>query len=50
MKRFFYVTYDSLNFAVAASISFSFRVVGAQNKADLDDRLSDIYTSLLFYL
>ena len=35
MKRFFYVTFDSLNFALAASISFCFRVAGAQGGAGL---------------
>ena len=36
MKRFFYVTFDSLKFALVAGISFSLRVTGAQNKANLD--------------
>ena len=45
MKRFFYVTFDSLNFALVAGISFSLRVAGAQNKANLD-----INTSLVTYL
>ena len=36
MKRFFYLTFDSFNFAVVAGISFSLCVAGAQNKANLD--------------
>ena len=36
MKKFFYVTFDSLNFAPVDGISFSIPVVGDQNKANLD--------------
>ena len=36
MKRFFYVTFDSLNFALVAGTSFSPGIAGAQNKGNLD--------------
>ena len=35
MKRFFYVTFDFLNFALVAGILFSLRVAGAQNGGSL---------------
>ena len=36
MKRFFYLTFVSLTFALVAGIPFSVRVAGVQNKANLD--------------
>ena len=36
MKRLFYLTFDPLNFAMVAGISFFLCVAGAQNKANLD--------------
>ena len=36
MKIFFYVTFDFLHFILVAGISFSLRVAGAENKANLD--------------
>ena len=35
MKRFFYATFNFLNFALVAGISFSLRVDDAQNKANV---------------
>ena len=36
MKRFFYVTFDSLNFALVTSITFSLCLAGVKKKANLD--------------
>ena len=48
MKRFFYV--DSLNFVLVAGISFSLRVAGAQNKANLDVYVCASLVSYLYNL